>query len=120
MHPRDRPSPDAAGLVLLDDPVGEGEREDLVQVVQGLGAEALEQYQAVQAEDGSFRDVGDRVQRLAGSVEVKARPIVKRPAAPAAAPRKAAAQAAPGPAGRGPVEPEPPEPARKNRKIGFV
>src|SRR6185295_7281184 len=87
---------------------------------QGLGAEALEQYQAVQAEDGSFRDVGDRVQRLAGSVEVKARPIVKRPAAPAAAPRKAAAQAAPGPAGRGPLEPEPPEPARKNRKIGFV
>jgi tetratricopeptide (TPR) repeat protein len=89
---------------------------------QGLAAEALEQYQAVESEDGAFRDVADRVQRLAGSVQVKARPIPKRPSAPAVAPRKLAAQAPSGAtAGRGSAEPEPPpEPARKNRKIGFV
>jgi len=89
---------------------------------QGLGAEALEQYQAIQAEDGSFRDVADRVELDDGSVDVKARPLVKKPPPAAAVPRKAAAQAPAGPsAARGPREPEPPaEPARKNRKIGFV
>ena len=92
---------------------------------RGLNAEALEQYQAVHGEDPGFRDVAARVTNLSGRVNVASRLIAKRPAAPAAAPRKAAAQGTSGPtAGSrqgGGREPEPPpEPARKNRKIGFV
>jgi tetratricopeptide (TPR) repeat protein len=83
----------------------------------GRNSDAVEQYQAVFAEDASFRDVSARIQRLGGSLEVKARPIVKPGALPA---RKAAAQAtaAPVAAARSPSPST--EPPRKNRKIGFV
>jgi len=79
----------------------------------------------VHGEDPGFRDVAARITNLSGRVSVASRLIAKRPAAPAAAPRKVAAQGTSGPtAGSRPGggrEPEPPpEPARKNRKIGFV
>jgi TolA-binding protein len=89
---------------------------------QDLLVEAFEQFQAIHAEDASFREVSDRVQRLSGIVKVAARPITRPPARPAAAPRKAAAQSTTAPAtARGAGSPDSgPDPARRNRKIGFV
>src|SRR4029077_8443221 len=49
---------------------------------QGLTTEALEQYLAIQAEDGAFRDVAERVQRPGGSVEAAGRPLARPDAQP--------------------------------------
>jgi hypothetical protein len=91
---------------------------------RGLDAEAFEWYQAIHAEDPSFRDVAERVQRLGGSVKATARPMARPAARPAMGARKAAAQSTGTPAtagSRSASSPDPgPEPARKNRKIGFV
>jgi hypothetical protein len=94
---------------------------------QGLPAEALEQYLAIQAEDGTFRDVSERVQRLGGSVKAMGRSVSRPAPKPAAAPRRLAAQFTGTPAtasrdaggGGGPSDSGPDTP-RKNRKIGFV
>jgi len=90
---------------------------------QNMLAEALEQYQAVEAEDGSFRDVSERVQRLGASVKVAPRQIARPAPRPVAAPRKFAAQvtAAPAAARRPNDPPDPaPDPGRRKSKIGFV
>src|SRR5204862_7192336 len=86
---------------------------------QGLGAEALEQYQAIHGEDPSFRDVAERVQRMGGDLQAASRPIARRPANPVSAPQKVAARSTAPPTSAGAPGPSP-DPARKNRKIGIV
>ena len=98
--------------------------------IQGLSAEALEQYQAISAEEPRFRDVGERVQRMGGDLKASGRAIPRRPTAPASAPQKVAARsttAPPSAASRSTTAPSSaasPDAAadagRKNRKIGFV
>jgi len=91
---------------------------------RGLDAEACEWYQAIHAEDPSFRDVAERVQRLGGSVRATPRLMARPASRPAVAARKVAAHSTSTPATagtRGGSSPDPgPEPSRKNRKIGFV
>ncbi|HET9751517.1 MAG TPA: tetratricopeptide repeat protein, partial [Myxococcales bacterium] len=100
---------------------------------QGQAAEALDQYQAVAAQDPHFRDVTARIRALGGTASATARPVVKAAAAAgqvtAARGSQAASAAKPRPApapsqtptvAAGGAEPEPGDSARKNRKIGFV
>ncbi len=113
----ERGNPDAAVKYLQDglelhgiNP--EGRRAlafELGSVLETLGRaeEALEQYQAVAAEERGFRDVAARIQRLNGSARPRAG--AKPAARPAVRPPMAAAE-----------QKKPEAGSSRNRKIGFI